>query len=288
MLFRSKNNKPSLIVHSIEEIDDNGKKVTGQWTKKYQLQDHINQENNTLALKKYMENQVPMNYLGAAMAYSYETYSFFGTPKFYPDYEDHIMYFRSLLKNGIVYFSEKLIKYRVHEQGFSNSKSIHKLRKLKIKEFIKLNNKEIQERSFGTYRFQQILAQQWSDYKKSIKNNKTKIDYYVVSEIWKRIIESHKILIENKDTKIDYATPLKCIVYGSGDRGKRALLNLGSGFKIISFYHSKLKPHELEKIDCILVADFDYYIIKDKLINEDGFMENKIVRLPYSLVRPDI
>lgn len=317
-----KNNKPSLIAHSLEEINEKSEVFIGKWTVQYDIFDHSTHENKTLALKNYFENQAPIPYIGAALAYSTVTYTRYGTPEFYPDYEDNLMYLRALLLNGVVYFPEKLTNYRVHEKSFNLSKIKPELKSLNNDNLNLLDNKnKIKEKYVSTYRFQKLLSQQWVDYTLAIRNEFVNIDYQIVDEIWHRLVTIHLNLIKNKEKihilnktlnqflkfkknkspNLEYVKPLKTIIYGADERGKIALKSISDGFEIMAFcddnknLHGKkiksipiISSFELKKLknkfDCILIASYEFYTIKKTLVEEIEISENKIVRLPYKIV----
>lgn len=322
-----KNDKPALVAHSLEEIDENGNTFVGNRTVQYKYQDHCIHKSQQLALKDYLENQTPVRYLGAAIAYRLDAYTQFGYPAARPDYEDHLMYFRALLTEGVHYFPEILVKYRRHQGSFMSSREKRKINSLDNMYSVFLGKgRQLKESFIDTYRIHQIMIQQWFDYSKAIRSELIFVDYQIVDTIWRNLLMRHKRLLGNRwwynfisipliraytqvrprryEAKIynmTYVKPLKAMLYGAGVSGRNTLTRIGSGFEIVAFcdsnpklHHKKIRglliktPQEMKQnindIDCILIASIYFYEIKSFLIEEVDIPENKIVRLPRSLI----
>lgn len=284
-----KNSKPSLIAHGLEEINENGLKAQRDRTEQYK-----NKENFSLTLNQYLTYQAPVPYIGAAIAYRLDTYLYFGNPEASPDYEDHLMIFRSLLTNGIHYFPDPLVKYRRHEESYTcNPKKPKSIIRNKLLYIFK---NKITVENINSFRWHQIHIQQWLDYSKAIKSKLLKIDYYAINTIWSEVIRRHEYILKEK-TNPNYIKPLKSIIYGAGGAGKRANIRISTGFDVIFFCDSNTSLHgekinnlsvispekmlnNINDIDCILIASMYYADIKRDLIDNLKIPENMICRLP--------
>lgn len=273
-----KNGKPALIAHSLEEINEKGQVFIGGRTIQYKHQDHSIQKNQLLALQDYLRNQIPVRYLGAAIAYRPDVYFKFNTPQAYPDYEDHLMYFRALLTHGIHYFPAVLVKYRRHEDSFMADPVKRKVI-IPAEMFMVFLDKKNRVRTdyINAYRLHQLTTQQWLDYSHAVKNCFFPIDYQMVDDIWVRLLSRHKHLLKNRGRltilsttfrkmlnfkkpnryqaeiyKMSYVKPLKAILYGAGGGGKNALSRLGSGFEVTAICDSNAALHG-KKIDGAII-----------------------------------
>lgn len=272
------NGKPALVAHSLEEIDVESNVFIGGRTIQYKHQDHSIQSNQLLALQDYLRNQIPVRYLGAAIAYRTDAYVKFGTPKAYPDYEDHLMYFRALLTNGIHYFTDILVQYRRHDESFMADPIKRKVVIPAEMFTVFLDSKGcVRSDYINAYRLHQLTTQQWLDYSNAVINNIFSIDYQVVDDIWTRLLSRHKHLLKNRGNlmnltlifrgllswikpnrdqakvyKMDYVKPLKTILYGAGGGGKNALSRIGSGFEVRAICDSNPSLHG-QKIEGMLV-----------------------------------
>ncbi len=322
-----KNDKPALVAHSLEEIDENGNTFVGNRTVQYKYQDHSIHKSQLLALKDYLENQTPVRYLGAAIAYRLDAYTKFGYPAARPDYEDHLMYFRALLTEGVHYFPEVLIKYRRHQGSFMSGREKRKIvYSDKMYSIFTGGDNKLKDKLIDAYRIHQVTTQQWFDYSKAMNNGLFIIDYQTINLIWANLLVRHKRLLGNRwwynfisipliraytqarprryEAKIynmTYVKPLKAVLYGAGASGRNTLTRIGPGFEIVAFCDSNPKLHRkkikgllinspqemkqnINEIDCILIASIYFYEIKKFLVEEIDIPENKIVRLPRSLI----
>lgn len=322
-----KQGKPSLVAHSLTETDEKGKLIVGERTIQYKYQDHSIHTNELLALQDYLKHQMPVRYLGAAIAYSTNCYFKFGTPKAFPDYEDHLMYFRALLTNGVHYFPEALIKYRRHKNSFMSAPLKRQVALPSELFKVLLNSKSRVRLEYASmYRIHQLTTQQWLDYTNAVKRESFPLDYQVVDGIWASLLNRHKLLLKNKGWRtglyislrkllnfskprrfkakvynLNYAKPLKAIIYGAGGGGVNALSNIGPGFDITAICDSNEKLHgdkiegitiispqqlrnRINDIDCILITSGYFYAIKNYLVEELGIPECKVIRLPSAVM----
>jgi len=263
------NGRPSLVAHSLEEIDEKGTVFVGGRTLQYRYQDELPLDSQSLCLQEYLKNQIPIRYVGAAIGYSTDTYFKFGRPELFPDYEDHLMYFRSLLDNGIHYFPEVLVKYRRHRESFT-------LSPVKPRVFIPpkifadfLVNKNLtEETGLGDYRMHQLATQQWLDYFHAVRECFISVDYQLVDDIWASLLQRHKLLVHEKGLKgmfssilrsamtfrlskrhitkkvgMNYVSPFKVILYGAGGACRNALSRLSPGFDVKAIADSNPDLH---------------------------------------------
>lgn len=292
------NDKPSLIAHNLEEIDEQGQFFIGNTTSLYK-NNHSKKANKELLLYNYMHYLNPIPYIGAAIAYNLDTYLKFGTPEVFPDFEDHLMYFRSLISNGTHYFDDVLVKYRRHNQSYTVSQVKPKL--IIHNQSFSAFQKTITQKNILSYRWHQVIVQQWLDYTTAIKKNFTNAEYTVIDNIWNSISLRHNYLTKDiSDFEINYVSPLKAVLYGAGGAGKNSIRKLSKGFDIVSacdsntMLHGKtidgigiISPIELsaniDAIDCILIASMYYLEIKQYLVKELNIPINKIIRLPFNI-----
>ena len=215
-----KANKPSLVAHGLEELDGDGSVVDGLATFQYKYQDYSIHSNKMYSLIEYHKYHFAIHFLGAAVAYRLDTYKAFGTPVTYPDCEDHLMYFRALLADGVHYFPEILTGYRKHEGGWTSQliKPLHPMNKKSpfLSIFLDKDN-NLGEQYFNCYVTHQIVTQQWHDYLLGVRTNKVRIDFQLVEVMRKNMLRRHRFLIRNKelwDDRMDYAPPLEgCVIW---------------------------------------------------------------------------
>lgn len=253
------NNRPSLVAHSLEEIDENDSVFSDSRTFQYEYQDNTVHSNQLYSMQEYQKFHYPIHYLGAAVAYRIDTYMEFDSPKTYPDCEDHMMYFRALLSKGVHYFPEILVSYRKHKQAYT-SQEIKPFNDSSSSYLSCLLNKdnELHEKYINCYSSHKIIVQQWIDYTYKINKNEFKVDFQLVESIWQNMLHRHKYLIKNKGLKrnlvifsnklknfrkpirfvaktyeMNYVVPLKTVIFGTAADAKNVLKKVGPGFDII-------------------------------------------------------
>lgn len=300
------NGKPSLVTHGLIEIDENEQPQKGLRTLEQELRQKDLFQNKMYALHEYMKSHYPIPCLGAVNAYKTSTYKKFGTPQTYCDYEDHIMLFRSLLDDGIHYFEEKLVYYRVHANSHTAQpvKPFYDTKDSLLSQLLNDINL-IEEKYINCYQSQKIFVQQWLDYKKAINSYEMQADYQLIEYMWANILFRHNYLIQNKTIsektrapEPEYVKPLKTIIFGTDTGAKNLLKKISSGFNCIAACNTldqKLKDKTLngieiinmmelkkisKEIDCIVIGSNNYYQIKEILLNEAGISKNKIIRVP--------
>ncbi len=317
------NKKPSLIAHNLIEINELNEEIEDFRTIQYSLQDNSIHTNSTYSLHEYLKYHQPIPFLGAAVSYKVSSYKKFKTPQTYPDFEDHLMYFRALLDDGAYYFNEKLIRYRRH----NNSYTLIEEKQFKDKPnhilavYFNKDNK-IKQKYMNCYTSHKVAVQQWIDYTLSINKHGTQVDFQIVENLWKNIIHRHCYLIQNKNMleiiksklarktlnknskKISpsYIKPLKTVVFGTSYSAQMVISKTVKGFDIIaacntnnpliigdSFFGVEIidlagLAKIAPEIDCILIASTKFYLIKDLLLKNTTIAANKIVRVPQLLL----
>lgn len=273
--------KPALVAHGLEEINESGHLFSGSRTVQYRIQDQPNQWPQSMALHDYLRNPFPLPYIGAALAYRRDIYMQFGTPAAEPSYEDHLMYFRALLSDGMHYFPQVLVKYRRHANNFTAKPTKPKPRELNIP---LLYQNLLQETmtfaadKVGVFRLHQLTTQQWLDYRSAVQSGQTSADLDVVAALWQILIWRHSRLLllkggigervlffryralqvlcalrgrfgktqyRHHDSLLnaDYAPSLRAVVFGAGTGGERALANLSGGFHVVAVCDNNTKLH---------------------------------------------
>lgn len=293
------NNKPSLVAHSLEEIDEDDNVFIGDRTFQYEHQDNTIHSNKIYSMIEYHKFHYPIYYLGAAVAYRVDTYMEFGSPKTYPDCEDHLMYFRSLLAKGVHYFDEKLVSYGRHENSYT-SKEIKPFHDNSSSYLLFLLDKKngMHEKYINCFSSHKIIVQQWIDYTYKINTNEVKIDFQLVESIWQNMLHRHKFLVKNKGFKsnsiiffkkilnvrshnrfiaktynMNYVAPLKAVIFGTTSNIEKTLSRIGPGFNIIFVCNTEknmskklfsgiktVKPKQLNKI----INETDCILVADK------------------------
>ncbi|POH84567.1 hypothetical protein CXK91_00925 [Stutzerimonas stutzeri] len=302
--------KPSLVAHGLEEIDESGAIVSGLATFQYNNQDYSIHANNMYSMIEYQKYHFAIHFLGAAVAYRIDTYKSFGTPVTYPDCEDHLMYFRALLADGVHYFPEILVGYRKHENGWTSQmiKPLHPMNRTSpFLSFFLDKNGNLAEEYFNCFVTHQIVTQQWHDYLLAVRAEKVKVDFELVALMRKNMLRRHRFLVGNKelcDDQMDYAPPLKAVIFGTALGAKNTFYGLGDGFKIL--YACNTDPDLSEKIcfglkvidlkqleliinevDCVLVASGYFFKIKKLLMEQANVDDRKIIRVPASVIVGD-
>lgn len=273
--------KPALVAHGLEEINELGHSFAGSRTVQYRVQDQPFQWPQSMALHDYLRHPYPLPYIGAALAYRTDVYIKFGTPAAEPSYEDHLMYFRALLFDGMHYFPQELVKYRRHANNFTAKPTKPKPKVLNIP---LLYQNLLQEtmtfaaNKVGVFRLHQLTTQQWLDYRSAVQSGQTSADVTVVATIWQILISRHRRLLLLKGgigervrffryralqvlwalryrfgktqyrhydslLNADYAPALRTVVFGAGTGGERALANLSGGFHVVAVCDNNIKLH---------------------------------------------
>lgn len=266
------NGKPSLVTHGLIEINELGAQLEGIRSIEQKLRPKNIFSNNTYAFREYVMSHYPIPALGAVNAYKMETYKKFGTPITYSDYEDHLMLTRSLLDDGVHYFKEKLVYYRVHADSHTSQKikPFYDQKESLLSQF--LNKKhQIKEKYINCYQSQKVFVQQWIDYKNAINVNNTQIDYHLVEHIWAHLTMRHSYLIQNKNLiekikakfnkilygknsiknsrhkfNFEYIEPFKTVIFGTSNSAVNLLNRLSIGFNCVAACNT-IDPNTLGK-----------------------------------------
>lgn len=275
-----KNGKPAVIAHSLEEIDEQGQPFSGSRTVQYCLQDSPDKWPKAMALQDYLHHPFPLPFIGAALAYRRDIYQVFGTPVAEPAYEDHVMYFRSLLSGGLHYFPEVLVKYRRHRNNFTTKPTQPKHVSLPIPDLYSacLQNPTLfAPADIGLFRLHQLATQQWLDYRQAVQSRSLNVDVSIVSALWEVLLWRHCLLHQYQGTAAllnvvryrasqvilamrwrlgnkkyyyqdhllgaYYLQPLRTVVFSAGFGGEKTVVNLGGGFHVIAVCDNNVKLH---------------------------------------------
>lgn len=290
------NNQPSLIAHSIQEINDQGQNIDSIRNFIYKHHNHGIHEISEYALLEYTKHLYYIPYIGAAAAYDAKLYNDFPKPIVHSDTEDHFMYFRALLRKGVHYFEEKLTEYRVHDDSFTQKE----IKPLNINndwlaDVYKNNKNTIKPEFLNTYGLLKTRVQQWLDYLYAVKNFNLTLNFDITTNLYNTIIREHNILIRNISasknikvhlwhikqnivtsrskkpvTELSYLPKVKTVIFGTGRGAKNILKKLPPCFDIIyacntlgdyskkSFANAKvINLEQLKKID----AQYDCILI---------------------------
>lgn len=266
------NGKPEVIAHGLNEIDQYGNDLQTDRTQQYLWQRNLQELSSFERLNVYLDSPYPIPFVGAALAYSRELYLRFGTPYYAPDYEDHLMYFRSLLGGDLFYLQEPLIYYRRHPNNFGKKVSG------KTPEIIKLvlgeNNLRIPSSGFSQYRFHILACQQFEDYIKALRVGLLNLDLEQALKLIRRITREHdKILYKHAGWKgkynlistdfrllirylpsrwkygvqraanINYLSKIRIVIFGAGAAGQLTLIKLPEQFEVIAFSDNDIDLH---------------------------------------------
>lgn len=273
--------KPALVAHGLEEINELGHLFSGSRTVQYRIQDQPYQWPQSMALHDYLRNPYPLPYIGAALAYRRDVYMKFGTPAAEPSYEDHLMYFRALLVDGMHYFPQALVQYRRHANNFTARSTKPKPKVLNVP--LLYQNLLRETMTFaadkvGVFRLHQLTTQQWLDYRSAVQSGEASADEVVVTTLWQILIWRHRRLLllkggmrergrdiwysafqvlwalrckfgktqylhQDSLLNADYAPCLRAVVFGAGTGGERALANLSGGFQVIAVCDNNTRLH---------------------------------------------
>lgn len=302
--------QPSLVAHGLDELDPHGTVSEGLTTFQYRNQDYSVHTNNMYSLIEYQKYHFAIPFLGAAVSYRVDAYKAFGTPVTYPDCEDHMMYFRALLMDGVHYFPEPLTGYRKHESSWTSQtlKPLHAINKASplLSLFLDKNG-ELAEEFYNCYVTHQILTQQWYDYLFAVRSGKARVDFQLVETMRKNMLRRHKYLISNSglwDNKMSYAAPFKAVIFGTALGARNTLSEIGDGFDVMYACNSEadlsgktfcgLPVIDLQQlqaviqdVDCVLVASGYFFKIKKVLMEIAGVPDDKIVRVPAAVIVGD-
>lgn len=288
-----RNEKPSLIAHSLEEIDSEDKVFRGSRTIQYELQDHSIYKSKEPGIIEYLTYRYPVPYLGAAVAYKLSTYKEFGTPKTYPDYEDQLMFFRAILHHGVHYFPEKLTQYRQHYKNYTHSKckETH-IDDLSLLSCFLDKNLEIAEKYIDCLISHKTATQQWLDYIYAIDSNLTQANYQAIKIMWRNLETRHNFLSQNTKNErrpklTDYINKITAILIGSNSTLEHVKRNLTNGFRVLETTQDEYNTNILEKTaleaNTIIVASKKFFELKEKITKDNKIRKNKIIRLPAAL-----
>ncbi|BBP43115.1 glycosyltransferase [Thiosulfativibrio zosterae] len=299
------NNKPSFVAHDLFEIDKQGVTIMDKRTRQYALQPRFDQMPMELALLEYTQNPYPVPYLGAALAYDRMVYTRFSTPELLPSYEDHMMYFRALILGGGVYFSEKLVRYRIHDDNFTRKKLVHakvevpSLLSPWLGSYIELNHEGL-----SNYRLFLLEFQEWLDYKKGVYLKLISINYNLVYLLWEKINYRRELIVKligNKNSVLLFSSanfmPLRTVLFGTGNVAVKVMKDISDVFNVVAVCDNDSKKHgqfflgkpvmspdllkkQEEEIDCILVASSFFFEIQYDLIHIYNVSPAKICRAP--------
>lgn len=264
-----KNGKPVFIAHNVTEIDELGKLCPNTRTIQYRHQQDPSKLAPTDRLLSYIANPYPIPFIGAAVAYTRELYTSYDIPIFPVPFEDHIMYFRSLLVGDIFYFNEELVKYRRHSNNFSSENGLDP--NVLIKNVSLGLDKKLRIPS-DSLNFHYLRCQQWCDYVSSIRHGIRLLDmsitrslwrtlelnhqeltwkassiagrfyqlYYVVSQNFRRWIlilcgrPAMNISLASKSL-LSYLPSLQCVIFGASRAGEFAYYNIPAGMYVVGF-----------------------------------------------------
>lgn len=273
------NHHPSLVAHSVAEINENGLETYNIREFIYRKYNHKTHLISEYALLEYSKHLYYLPYIGAAVAYDMNTYKAFPAPQIAIDTEDHLMYFRALLKNGVHFFDEKLTYYRIH----TNSYTQKQIKPLTIKndniaEIYADKYNTLKTEYINTYGLMKTRIQQWLDYLYAIQNLNTKLNFEVASNLYNTITREHNILIRNKNllhniiahcwhikqkihpqhtkkpiTKINFIPKIKTVIFGTGRGAKNVMGKLSDGFEII--YACNTLDDKSERFNGLKVID---------------------------------
>lgn len=286
-----KNKKPSLIAHSIDEIDELGNSIRGARTVQYELQNHEIYSNKEHGINEYLTYRYPVPFVGAAVAYKLKTYRKFGTPKTYPDYEDQLMFFRAMLDKGIYYFPEKLVKYRQHQNNFTfkKNKEAH-INKNSIFNCLLNKDRKIDPKYTDCLLSHKSSVQQWFDYIYAMDSNLIKADYKTIELMWRTLEFRHNFISQNTTKEhqkapksTNYLKKITAIVIGNKEIADSVLEKISNAFhikEIIYIENNKSMSKLSNSTDAIIIASKQYYEVKDLIIKKQYKFQNKIIRIP--------
>jgi len=273
--------KPALVAHGLEEIDEQGMPFAGSRTVQYRVQNYPDKWPTAMALQHYLHSPFPLPFIGAALAYRRDIYQMFGTPEAEPAYEDHLMYFRALLTEGMHFFPDRLVKYRRHSTNFTAKPSKPVAKRLPVpalySDFLQ-SPTLFQPADLSVFRLHQLTTQQWLDYRKSIQTGTAVVDVEVASELWELLMWRHALLRKYQRNvvagihalcyslsqivsalcwrlgykkyhyqelllNVGYVQPLRTVVFAAGSGGERTLANLGGAFHVVAVCDNNPQRH---------------------------------------------
>lgn len=307
---------PDLVAHDLIEINEDNVEITSDRSLQYKWQQNPCVQSPETRFRSYIDNPYPIPFIGAALAYTKSLYTRFGSPDFAPEYEDHLMYFRSLLGGSMSYIPEKLVRYRRHSSNFTNRKINNESNKLRKK--LATVNFEFPKSELGQFRLHQLLAQQFLDYKLALEKGLVRLDIDYVLVILKKLRHRHSKFIatdketteiqsfsasdiSNRKAALLYLPVINVVIYGAGGAGKKALSHLPLQFNVIAFVDSNselhgtkilnipvVAPTEINKltpeVDSIIVASSYFFPILDSLVHQLHMSEIRVSRASEYLI----
>lgn len=263
-----KNGKPAFIAHNFTEIDELGKPYPNTRTVQYRYQQDPSQLAPNDRLLSYIANPYPIPFIGAAVSYTYELYTSYDSPAFPAPFEDHIMYFRSLLAGDIYYFNEGLVKYRRHSNNFSGE---NELRPNIFFKSVSLGLDKKLSIPSDSLNFHYLRCQQWCDYVSSIRHGKL-LDMGITRSLWRTLELNHQeltwrassiagrfhqlYLVVSQNCRqwililcgrlamdrslaskslLAYLPSLQCVIFGASRAGELAYYNIPAGMHVVGF-----------------------------------------------------
>lgn len=275
------NGRPAVVAHGLEEIDEHGQPFVGSRTVQYRLQNYPHVWPKASALKDYLQHPFPLPFIGAALAYRRDVYQLFGTPKAEPAYEDHLMYFRALLSDGLHFFPDVLVKYRRHSNNFTAKPVQPQPKRLPVPTLYAnwMHHLTLfQPADVGIFRLHQLTTQQWLDYHHAVRSGFVAVEVEVATELWLQLHWRHHLLLKyqrpgasalssfchgvsqaftaccwqfgyKKYRYYDYlqgtsyVKPLRTVVFAAGSGGEKALANLNGAFEVVAVCDNNVKLH---------------------------------------------
>jgi|GEM_PF-1794119 len=273
--------RPAVVAHALEEINELGQPFAGSRTVQYRLQNEPHKWPKSMAMQDYLQHPFPLPFIGAALAYRRDIYQLFGTPKAAPAYEDHLMYFRALLSDGLHFFPEVLVKYRRHSNNFTAKPAKPQPKSLPVPNLYCdwLQNPTLfQPADVGIFRLHQLTTQQWLDYCFAIKAGTVAVQVGVATELWQQLHWRHHLLLKYQKPGAaampsfryrfsqlltalcwqfgykkyryhdqllgaSYVRPLRTVVFAAGSGGEKALVNLGGAFEVVAVCDNNVTLH---------------------------------------------
>lgn len=271
------NGKPAFIAHDLAEIDELGNSYSGSRTLQYRYQQDPSYLSSAERLRQYIKNPYPLPFIGAAVGYTAELYKRYGDPRFPAPYEDHLMYFRAAISDGVYYFNESLIKYRRHRLNFSRTNKLHSDNVCHPTKLAGINL-TIPDSSLGELNLHYLCCQQWCDYVNAIQQGSIILDTTIAASIWQPLVLRHQSFmwsfgsistrwqqlfsatyqwwcrwliiltgkLPNKDSAVSksllsYLPAIECVIFGAGRAGELTLLNLPAGIHVTAFIDNDKK-----------------------------------------------
>lgn len=308
-----KHDRPDVVAHDLIEINEDGNQVESDRAMQYRLQNDPTQLSLVGRQQLYLQHPYPLPFIGAALAYSRSLYRRFGSPEFTPDYEDHLMYFRSLLGGSMIYLREPLVYYRRHQNNFTNRNQTQATQL----ETITLGDQQLQisRSALGQYRLHKLVCQQYCDAVSALKQGLLSFDVDFFMRLYEKLYRRHtqlwnnrinvpspaSIEAEQRQHAVPYLPTLKIAIFGASAAGQKALSHLPQQFEVVAFIDNNAKLHGqyIENIpvvaptqfsalasppDTILIASTYYFPILAQLTEQLGWPIHKTSRAPEFMV----